>query len=81
MTGDLEYWDEEDSNLDADFPTTSEPLTPPQCCEEILNPDEQAIVWWVVAFTCVFQTCILSRLEKSVAYLQFLGALLVATQK
>ena len=82
LTGDLEYWDEEDSDLDADFSTTtntSEPLTPEWCdaSEEILNPDEQAIVWWVVAFTCVFQTLHSLSSRAIIWLLQFLGTLFV----
>lgn len=47
---DLEYWDEEESDLDANFSTTtntSEALSPLQCydqSEEILNTDKQAVV-------------------------------------
>ena len=79
---DLEYWDEEDSDLDADFSTTtntSEPLTPEWCdaSEEILNPDEQAVVWWVVAFTCVFQTLHSLSSRAIIWLLQFLGTLFV----
>ena len=70
--------------MDADFSTSNivnEPPTPPQDLDapsdESLSPDEQAVVWWVVVFTCVFQT-LHSLSFRAVAWLlQLLGSLLV----
>ena len=76
--GDLEHWDEMDSDIVTDFPSylctssTNEQKNP----DELLNQDEQAIIWWVVAFSCVFQT-LHSLSSRAVAWLlNFLGALL-----
>ena len=58
----MEYWDENDSDVDNDFSQdkcSDEPLTPNpghESQEDELNQDERSVIWWVVAFTCVFQT-------------------------
>ena len=76
--GDLEHWDENDSDLDADFPSD---VSPHQllACEEPdanLTQDQHAVIWWVVAFSCIFQT-LHSVSSRGVAWLlKFLGALL-----
>lgn len=82
LPGDLEYWDEVDSDLDADFALPSsanEPPTPLQGhgpLAQSLSPDQHAIIWWVIAFTCVFQT-LHSLPSRAVAWLlKFLGSLL-----
>ncbi len=81
--GNIEHWDEVDSELDADFPTPAsptEPPTPPQGHEPVtenLSRDEQAVVWWVVVFTCVFQT-LHSLSSRAVTWLlQFLSSLFI----
>ena len=60
-TGDVEYWNEEDSEIDEDFsPVThvhdEEPPTPAVTPGDGLSSDEQSVVWWMVAFTCMFET-------------------------
>ena len=73
--GDLEHWDENDSDLDADFPSD---VSPHQllACEEpdaYLTQDQHAVIWWVVAFSCIFQT-LHSVSSRGVAWLlKFLG--------
>ena len=69
--------------MDADFPPAAdghEPHAPSQGydpLDESLTPDEQAVVWWIVVFTCVFQT-LHSLSSRAVAWLlQFLGSLFV----
>lgn len=56
----MEYWDERDSDVDADFKDDEPPSMPAQLLEDhvdgILSPDDHDIIWWVVAFTCLFQT-------------------------
>ena len=53
-TAEIEYWQELDAEFDADFPDTDE--------EHVNSPaatsdaEQRAITWWLVAFTCVFQT-------------------------
>ena len=58
-TGDVEYWNENDSDIDEDFSIdvqSDEPATP--------NPGEASqdgdlstdVIWWVVVFTCLFET-------------------------
>jgi len=78
-----ESWNEEDLELDADFPPATdghEPHAPSQGYDplvESLTPDEQAVVWWIVVFTCVFQT-LHSLSSRAVAWLlQFLGSFFV----
>ena len=49
----MEHWDESDSEIDADNLT--------QCDEHVqvdkpLDQELDSFVWWVVAFTCIFQT-------------------------
>jgi len=82
----LEYWNERDSDIDADFFTTSTSDTssspPQQFCEndwgekEDVSQDEEAVIWWIVAFTCIFQT-LHSLSSRAVSWaLNFLGSLL-----
>ena len=58
----MEYWDENDSDVDNDFSQdkcSDEPLTPNpghESQEDGLNQDERSVIWWVVVFTCVFET-------------------------
>ena len=56
-------------------------LDPPLCIiqnnSDGLSPDEEAIVWWVVAFTCIHQT-LHSLSSRAISWLiAFLGALLL----
>lgn len=58
ITDELEYWDEGDADLDADFPQPS-----PSASQESeddsdrqFDAEQSVIIWWVVVFTCVFQT-------------------------
>ena len=78
--GNLEYWDEEDSDLDADFSTSNvanEPPTPPQDhdapSDESLSPDEQAVYWYLLVS---FKHCTLFHLELSHGYFSYWGSLL-----
>ena len=60
--GDMEYWNENDSDINEDFSEemhSDEPATPsPSKASQgdSLNKDEKSVIWWVVAFTCVFET-------------------------
>lgn len=83
IADDSEHWIDRDSDLDADFHQRlpdDEPSTPLHCSEQEdtqLNAEEQAVVWWIVAFTCIFQT-LHSLPSRAVGWLlQFLGVLLV----
>ena len=58
----VEYWNEEDSDIEKDFSTQAsndEPTIPAPSqalSDEGLTSDEQAVVWWIVAFTCLLET-------------------------
>lgn len=54
----LEYWEEADEELDTDFPldATADNMEPPDVPPLHEDVETDAVVWWVVAFTCVFQT-------------------------
>ena len=73
LTGETEYWNESDSEIDEDFSQekSNEPPTPDEShasqAEELSN-DEQSVVWWVIAFTCVFET-LHSLSSRAVAWL------------
>lgn len=55
LTDETEYWDEEDNDLDADFPP--EPPSPSDESEDIqLDVEQRVITWWVAVFTCTLQT-------------------------
>ena len=55
LTDETEYWDEEDNDLDADFPP--EPPSPGDESEDIqFDVEQRVITWWVVVFTCTLQT-------------------------
>ena len=77
--GEIEHWDEDDSEMDADFSIT--PDVPSSTCtfglvEDHAREDDKAIVLWVVAFTCTFQT-LHSLSSRAVSWLlMFLGAML-----
>ena len=80
-TADVEYWDENDSDVDNDFSQdkcSDEPLTPNpghESQEDGLNQDERSVIWWVVAFTCVFET-LHSMSSRAMAWLlHLLGSL------
>lgn len=49
----VEYWDESDSELNEDFPPLEGLPDTPQIHEN--KEMEEGTVWWIVAFTCVFQ--------------------------
>lgn len=56
---DIEYWEESDTELDEDF-TTQRPMTSPVLPDanedtELLDDEQNAIVYWVTLFTCVLQ--------------------------
>ena len=47
LTDETEYWDEEDNDLDADFPPES--LSPSDESEDIqFDVEQRVITWWVV---------------------------------
>lgn len=52
----VEYWDDGDSEIECDFPDL--PIEERICSSqsEQLNPEQHAIVWWVVLFSALFQT-------------------------
>ena len=75
LTEETEYWDEEDNDLDADFPPESP--SPSDESEDIqFDVEQRVITWWVVVFTCTLQT--LHSLPSRAAQwlLQFLYCLL-----
>ena len=79
--GDVEYWNEEDSEIEEDFSLIThadEPLSPPrsETFDDSLTPGEQSVVWWVVAFTCLFET-LHTVSSRAIAWLlRFFGVLL-----
>ena len=80
----LEYWEEKDSELEADFPLSSDETSPPPTLpddpaeeHEILSSEEQAVIWWIVLFTCVFQTLHGLPLKAAEWLMKFLGGWLV----
>ena len=59
QTEPVEYWDDDDSIIDEDFPPDAPMLTEETLCHSQsgqLYVDQHAIVWWVVVFTSLFQT-------------------------
>lgn len=79
-TDEVEHWNEKDSDLDEDFPEdcrySPDPILFDEISEETLSQDDQAIIWWVIAFTCVFQT-LHSISGTAISWLlKFLGTLL-----
>lgn len=74
----MEHWDEKDSDVDEDFPSDLQPscLSTNETNDELLNQDEQAVIWWVVAFSCVFQTLHSLSSRAVIWLLKFLGTLL-----
>jgi len=67
-------------DIEEDFSTQAsndEPTIPPPSqtvSDEGLTPDEQAVVWWIVAFTCIFET-LHSLSSRAVTWLlKFFGA-------
>ena len=54
----IEYWNEEASDLDNDFPDLQQPSNASASDEDgtLLDAEQSAITWWFVVFVCVFQT-------------------------
>lgn len=50
----MEYWDEQDSDIDEDFSLAEEPTSP--LATHDINRDEQSVIWWVLVFTCLLET-------------------------
>ena len=81
--GQLEHWEENYSDIDAEFPFDLKCSSPnlkdidETLDHHDLNQDEQAIVWWIVVFTCVLQT-LHSLPARAIEWLlKFLSTLLV----
>ena len=57
ITDEIEHWDE-DTDLDADFPQCSPNAADASrdADDRVLDAEQRAVVWWVIVFTCVFQT-------------------------
>ena len=74
----MEHWDENDSDIDEDFPHNLPPniLSTQKTSDERLSQDQQAVIWWVVAFSCLFQTLHSLSSRAVVWLLKFLGTLL-----
>ena len=54
-----QYWNESDLELSDDFSISNdcnEPPTPHFTTDENRNEDHEAFIWWVISFSCVFQT-------------------------
>lgn len=76
ILGETEYWNENDFDLDDDFSVpSSKPVAAVSQVEDNCKDDE-AVVWWVIAFTCTFQA-LHSLSSRAVAWLLiFLHAML-----
>lgn len=73
----MEHWDEKDSDIDEDFPLYLQRtnLLVEETNDEPLSKDQEAVIWWVVAFSCLFQT-LHSLSSRAVMWLlKFLGTL------
>ncbi len=73
----MEYWNEEDNDIDVDFPPPQEPSNDSSTLtDEQEDLDSKTVIWWIVVFTCVFQT--LHSLSERAVYwlLKFLFTLL-----
>ena len=55
---DVKYWQESDTKVNRDLPSQcpDEPASPHINDDDDLDNEKAAFVWWVVVFTCVFQT-------------------------
>ena len=78
---DVEYWSEDDLELEEDFAIESEYTSPQHLHtnvsqDEGLNEEEQAVIWWLVAFTCIFETLYTVSSRAMGWLLCFLGSLL-----
>ena len=75
ILGEIEHWNEDDSDIDADF----KDLSPTSDCVQVdylCEANDKAIIWWIVAFTCVFQT-LHSLSSRSISWLlMFLSTML-----
>ena len=84
QTEPVEYWDDDDSIIDEDFPPDAPTLTEETLCHSQsgqLYADQHAIVWWVVVFTSLFQT-LHSLLMRAVQWLlKFLLCLIAVLGK
>ena len=72
---DVEYWQESDAEVNRDLPSQcpDEPASPHINDDDDLDNEQAAFVWWVVVFTCVFQT-LHSLSSRAVQWLlKFLG--------
>ena len=57
-------------------PTLFQELSDENVRDDVLNKEEDAVIWWIVAFTCIFQT-LHSLSSTAVSWLlKFLGCLL-----
>lgn len=72
----MEYWDDGDSEIECDFPDL--PIEERICSSqsEQLNPEQHAIVWWVVLFSALFQTMHSLPIRAVQWLLKFLSCLL-----
>ena len=53
----VEFWEKNDNDLDADFPPSVSPDTPRfDLNEPALDQEQEVFIWWVITFTCIFQT-------------------------
>ena len=75
-SGDLEHWDEKDSDIDADFSPPNHVFDHDVSDDHIITQDQQAVIWWVVAFTCVFQSLHSLSSRAVVWLLKFLATML-----
>ena len=75
ILGEIEHWNEDDSDIDADF----KDLSPTSDCvqvDHLCEANDKAIIWWIVTFTCVFQT-LHSLSSRSISWLlMFLSTML-----
>ena len=77
----MEHWDENDADIDEDFPTdlvfSPDIKEIDERLDDASSQDVKAVVWWVITFTCLFQTLHTASSRAIAWLLEFLHALLV----
>ena len=78
---DTEYWIETDDELDGDIQDCT-PLAGDECHmlsqDQGLDKEQEAVVWWLVIFTCMFQ-CLHSLSSRAMQWLLKLLSILLTT--
>ncbi len=78
---DVEYWTENDTQVDEDFSLQNVSKTtieePCEASDEDLNHDQKRFIWWIIAFTCLFETLHKVSLRGIAFLLKFLHVMLL----